>query len=235
MKFFECDLGAGDAVALAAAARLRAEVCGGVLFPCLKKNLNTVRAIFSNVPEVEVIEVEDFRTMSKPYGSNIIRAWPGRAPVPESGLDRHAYIYQKLRLDYEARWQYCPIRDLVDAQVAKIGVGEWLYPLPGDGGYSFVHDDASRGFNIRPDLLPEKWSRLMPNCDLMVIAFLMMGAKRLDVIDSFGFHLAEQLDLKDKPLFLHRYATKVGKPYVPIWDDYKTKHEWEVLGNEYSV
>lgn len=215
-KLLRLNLGLGDAIALSGAAVVLAERHGGLIFPCLKKYEVSVRSFFVNHPEIEVRELESARALWQSDHDCII-ALEEQIPA-RCEIDHYRWLYQKLGVDYEERWERCPIAK------ARSHVAQWI---PGQTFlYGFLHEDQSRGFAISESNTPDFPIYVPIFTDRSILTYCMAieNAAEVHVIDSAFFHLTEQLSRRGK-LFLHLYA----RPYYPIWNDYQTRHKWTIL------
>lgn len=75
-------------------------------------------------------------------------------------------------------------------------------------GCALICDDQTRGFKIRPSLMPVGVECFRPFRTHTIFDWLpvILAAKEIHCIDSAFLNLVESLDLGDKPLFFHRYA-----------------------------
>jgi len=233
--FLRLNLGLGDAIALSGAAVVLAKRHGGLIFPCLAKYEVSVKSIFVNHPEIEVVELESAREMWQ--RDDVIIGMEETMPE-HPDVDHYQWLYRKLEVPYQCRWSWNPIpRFSCDDRSMSDGFPVPTLPPEDEDGkylirpYSFVHDDPDRKFWIRHDKLPQIGMAWYPphvegshESSILRHVDVLECAAEVHVIDSCFFHLAEQLNPTGK-LFLHRYA----RPYYPGWNDYKTRHEWTIL------
>lgn len=136
-----------------------------------------------------------------------------------NGVDHFKHIYRDmLHLDYRIRWTHSP---LVGNRYCRIN-----QVRPPVVKYAFVHDDVSRRFVINQRWIGNGLLVIRPERDGTILQYcsLIEHAVEVHCIDSSFFHLTEHLQPRGR-LFLHQYA----RPYVPIWMDYDTRHEWTRL------
>jgi hypothetical protein len=206
---------------LAGAAVVLAKRHGGLRFPCYRHNEVSVRGIFANYPEVEVLPVGNNAEMRNlpPYFGETTGLCCGHyhpsPSLPGEGFD--AWFYRQLEVPLDERWDSCPIGEAVKK--------EWQRPVP-LFDYALIHDDPSRGYGIRREvvdaLIPLKTFHVY-GTSILRYADMLTHANEVHCINSSFFHLAESLKPKGN-LFLHRYA----RPWAPI-DAVKTRHTWEVV------
>lgn len=223
MKSLICHMGLGDAIILSGAAVVLAKRHGGLRFPCYRKYLKSVSSFFVNHPEIEVYSIEEPPIWAH-WGVPPMELFNREEPIlcgfytgqgQRNDMSFPEAFYQQLGVDYEERWQSCPIREASKKMKvhlnAKTGV--------------FVHDDPARGFRITRRI-PENVDRMVHAPDQSILAYSRMieSAEYVDVIDSAGLWLADSL-FPTGELYLHRYA----RWFAGAWMDYKLRHKWEIL------
>lgn len=224
MKLLRICLGLGDAIAFSGAAVWLAKQHGGLIFPCMAKYEVSVRSFFVNHPEIKVRVLDD-SLRKKWQSADAINCIEETIPK-DIDCDMYRWLYRKIGIPYEERWNSCPIPEACK-QVSQLDIrGNWIFV------HDAFHDDPPRDHMIDHKYLRackhgEYWHRPDPRYGGSVLkyAYWIMYADEVHVIDSAFFHLTEQLWTK-KP-FLHRYAKP--KPFNPIWNEYQTRHSWEIL------
>jgi hypothetical protein len=188
-------------------------------FPCYRHNEASVRGIFINHPEVDVMTVEndaEMRNLPPYFGETTGLASGHYHPSPAlvgEGFD--AWFYRQLEVPLAERWDSCPIQEAVKK--------EWQRPVP-LFDYALIHDDARRGYQIKHKADPVPVRVLhSPGTSILRYADMLTHAHEVHCINSAFFHLTESLKPKGS-LFLHRYA----RPWAPI-DAVKTRHAWELV------
>lgn len=220
--------GMGDMIALSGAAVELAKIYGELKIPCLAHNLVSVRDLFINHPEIEIVEMQMYpektytmEEISQP-GINLVLGVELIDPR-DSPVDCYAYLYRKLGINYDARWDSCP---LTEASY-KVGQCESPHEI-----YAFAHQDAERGMLFQLEKFSEETVKLNVTLpitpepvSILSFAEIIVEAKEVHVIDSAFFWLAEHLPCKGKR-FLHRYAKK---QFLPVWSDFERREDWTIV------
>jgi len=99
------------------------------------------------------------------------------------------------------------------------------------GPYIFLHEDLSKGYKIREDLLPSGVNIIRPNPKLKGFSFfdylgVMENALEIHTIESSFAILAEQMQLKTKK-YAHRYARSEVANNQELW--YSFRSHWNIL------
>jgi hypothetical protein len=221
-------LGAGDGILQSGLAVGLLDRYEEIAFPCYPQYEATFKSIFINHPRisiytVEIIQDEDWGSpRDSTYDAAISAAEMAGRPHIRAGVyagrgigwDFSKSFYEHVNLPYEYRWRRCPIKD-----AAKVcAQSDWSF----SGRKKFVHDDDSRGFNLRvvsayrqPGFessyrQPEFEMAFRPPRDLVSdsilrYAYMINTADEIHCIDSAFFHLVDSLDPVGK-LYLHCYA-----------------------------
>jgi hypothetical protein len=106
-------------------------------------------------------------------------------------------FYRQAGMDFNVRWDSFKIPGIVE-------------PLPlMTNGTSFVHDDPSRGFVVRRDLVGDIAVLHRTRIPLLELCLAIQFASEVHVIDSCCLHLAESIKTNGQ-LFWHKYARDEG-------------------------
>ena len=132
-------------------------------------------------------------------------------------------FYQHANVDYEDRWNKCPIP-------ASSATVTQLPPQFPSHRKIFMHDDPARGFVIRHLVnRAEAYQPDFSNTDQSILRYteLIMAAREIHVIDSAFFHLINSFPFVPGKLYLHqyprwprtlsfRYPSRLNWIYVPF-------------------
>lgn len=135
-------------------------------------------------------------------------------------------LYRQAQIPHEVRWSKFSYKR--NPQKEKS-----LYNRLGCdlGPYIFLHEDSSRGYKIREDLLPSGINIIRPDPKLKGFSFfdylgVMENALEIHSIESSFAILAEQMDLKNQK-FAHRYARPEVASNQKLW--YSFRSHWNIL------
>lgn len=204
MKFIAYHLGLGDALICAGLVNFLSKK-GKVVIPCYEKNLISVRSIYENNSNVEVLPVEKADTVgvvSKYHDSITI-----------NGNNFPKGFYEQASIDWKERWDSCPVWDICPAK-------DVFYI----SDVVFVHDDPERGFNISVDGVRPK------NTGSSILSYTttLIGAREIHCIDSSFLHLVECIPadkFKNNPkFFYHKSARQHSTDYTGC-----LLHNWNIL------
>jgi hypothetical protein len=211
--------GLGDHIALSGGARyVQRRDCFGERLRWYTKNsdLTSVRDIFAPCPEIEVVGFDPGDVLHRAHRLQSI------APPGIVTKDLYQTIYEACGVPYSIRWQYSPVEEAVK-RVKQVG-----YPK---GKFVVVHDDPRRKIVIDPRFLPAdvRQFRLDARRGLSILAYAdaLAHAAEIHCVDSSVRHLCEQLPLPSSIRFVY-YPR--AKNYVPILNDYITRHKWRIVG-----
>lgn len=206
-------LGLGDAILCNGLIRWIAPGFDQVHIPCWKKNYETVRAMFFDRKDVEIILITEESEM---FGRGIpgavidfrlghyntdVRSLPGET------FDR--WFYRQAGVDFEKRWSAFHI--------------EGLDSSPKSNGLCFIHDDASRGFRIRTEELSEDRIQFQSPVPLARLCDAVQHASEIHCINSSILHLAESIPTAGK-LYFHDYARHESDFDMPV-----LKKDWTII------
>jgi hypothetical protein len=221
-------LGLGDAITFAPLV-MQLAFKNHVIIPCWKHNFTSVRSIFP-LRLVTLKPIENEAQMAEFVKEADIKlgAYNGMTEF-SNYIER---MWQQTEMDYSQRWLYCPIKGAAKiARQFEVKPKIRLNDLVKLDDYIFIHDDATRDYNIRRDLLPEP--QVVPirgNHSILCWAQMIMNAKEIHVIDSSFFHFCEALEPKGK-LFLHAYARTEDSPILTL----TPRLDWTVYKDEPQI
>lgn len=183
-----------------------------VTFLCKPQNKISVAFMFRTNDNITVIDVADdaeadacakeCRAKGKKVLGLGLYGTPPLPNPPQVGWDK--VMYEQARMPFLDRWN--------KFRVARQESMEIEAPK---GRYVFVHDDASRGFNIDRELLPKGVKIVRPHKTEKNNIFewwdVIANAWQIDCIDSSFAILADSLPHRAaKRLVLHKYARPGG-------------------------
>lgn len=207
-------LGLGDAIIVLGAVVYLSE-SEPVRFPCLRKNEANVKSFFINHPNVTVYPIDHEDEMlgirGMPFG------WYKKDRPPKGDESFDEWFYRELGVPYEARWSHCPIRKAAENVEQFKSHGS---------NYVFVHEDASRGYQINRLYGALSYLDWLIPTEPGVLRYVDMieNAKEVHVIPSCFKELTSSLKPKGK-LFLHAYARPLKVPF----DMTRSPYHWEIL------
>lgn len=208
--FIAWHLGLGDALICNGLVRVMAERRAQVVVPAKVPNLASVKFMFSDLPNVNVIPVRDNPDVPAASGTCQVLGlglWSKRGLVMAVGWDRQ--FYEDAGVPFECRW----------ARFAAPPSPQ--LPAPAQP-FAFVHHQPEQGRRITrwpslPVYEPPRPPHLFYHCAAIE------AATEIHVVNSCFLNLVESLDnVSAKRLVLHNYArTDCGPP---------TLHKpWEIL------
>ena len=215
-----CHQGLGDHLLCVGIYREYAKRYPLVFVPVTKNYVNTMRTLLSDLKNVYVVsfnfaitdsrlnlKMESQAKLLSKFGFDILYLGAFESSFfkdPNMRLD--ANYYKQAHLDLEHRW------DSFVAPRDKAKEIELKNLLVEDGKkYVFVHDDAKRNFNIRPDSFPEGLTVVRPDVllsskySISDYLTLIEGAEQIHCIESSFAALIEGMQIQGKK-FAHRYA-----------------------------
>lgn len=230
MKFLAWHMGLGDAIAF---ADLAVRIADGdkLIIPCWEHNEMSVRSIFVNHPNIEVLSTkrdigDDQVHVEMSQGADVYR------------LGHHSYVPRRFDEDM-IQWIYRTAgrdpRERFENEVVRKAAAKWphgqltdVQVRPQMSPYYFVHEDPYRGFIIDINKDGTRWwggicrPTYHRHASILAWCGLLENAKYVQVIDSAFLHLTEQLNPKGK-LFYHHYAR-------PNSENYRTlRHHWNII------
>ena len=135
-------------------------------------------------------------------------------------------LYRQAEISHDVRWNsfyYKRNRHKEKTLFNSLGCGE--------GPYIFVHEDLSRGYKIRENLIPIGVNIVRPNPKLKGFSFfdyleVMEKAEEIHCIESSFAVLAEQMKL-ESPKYAHRYARHDVAGNEDLWYSYRSP--WNII------
>jgi hypothetical protein len=224
-KYVVCSPAIGDNIVISGGVNYLAEQYDGITLITHKEVFDHVKTFYLGT-KVKVATMEavaanspDVKDVCMGFGNwkNFLACGDSdSADYPRAMNDAwEHWLYRQMEVPYEKRYTHCPIRG------ASRVVEQILWPE----GFSFLHDDTSRGMDIVKFPHAIKFQRAV-NMGKTILQYVhaIENAPEVHVIDSSFFHLTECLNPKGE-LFLHRYA----RHYVPVWHDCPTRHKWNII------
>mgnify|MGYP003110551424 CR=1 FL=1 len=225
MKPIECfihhHLGLGDHIICNGIVRyvVKAYAFNSVSLVVKKSNLNNVKRMFSDLPQVSFFVVEEDKEFIEEYNSNL-----KSTPLLRVGFERcrnHEFdrsFYESVNVPFKERWDsWCLERDIEQEQ-------RLISELNLDGEYIFVHDKSSVGnynLNINSGLRQVKPDRLKSEKSIFDWMGVIENAKEIHGISSSFTHLIDSMKLKNK-LYFHDIKASHGMGF-------SLKNNWEVV------
>jgi hypothetical protein len=135
-------------------------------------------------------------------------------------------LYRQASIPHSVRWNnfyYMRDRHKEKSLYDSLGCGS--------GPYIFLHEDLSRGYKIREELIPSEFNIVRPNPKLKGFSLfdylaVMENAQEIHCIESSFAILAEQMRL-EKPKYAHRYARHDVANNRELWYSYQSP--WNII------
>lgn len=203
------NLGLGDHIVVAPIVASLARNNDKIRVACYPHNMESVKSLFINYPNVEVVQ----DNVNLEWNYNLGFYNPIAKRNDESFVDWFYRQSAELNKGKRIYIDYSYIYKAVD----KIS----QFPIPKED-YIFLHEDLERGFKIDRSKLPEM-RIVVPTKAKSILSYanLLMGAKEVHVIDSSFLHLAGALKI-DKVIY-HSYARYGSEK------NYKLNKNWIML------
>jgi hypothetical protein len=203
----------------------------------IQKNYNVVRDLLKDVVNIKVIpyhselwnvKMLSHRNLLQKYKFEILNLGSygdNFFSDPKKKLD--ANYYDQAKLPLAIRWSsFYFERNLVREQE--------LFELLGcdEGKYIFVHEDPSRDFLLRPELLPSEYRIIRPDLKrIKKFSFfdylkIIENASEIHCIESSFVALIESLEIP-VPKFAHRYARPEAKNDPR--HEFSFKSDWTIV------
>lgn len=216
-------LGLGDAIICAPIIAKLASENNEVIVPSWARNLESVKSLFVNYPNVKVEVVTDhnlpgFENAELRLGvyNQGVYLLPGESFVH--------WFFRQAGMSEDERWKWCPIQKAAESFVQYEDSEQWPNRIERGTRLSFVHEDHARGFVISGYHL-DGWGihYVQPN-ELPILAYVkwLKNAPSIHCIDSSFLHLAEAVPTTGK-LFYHQYARPNST------DNYQFRKQWTIL------
>lgn len=216
-------LGLGDVLIQNALVRHYAQT-HLVTFVTKSHNKISTAFMFRDDPRITVVDVEDDKEARelarevKSHGKEVLalglHASPPTIPLPpQPGWD--SQLYTDAKVPFENRWNNFKVMQQPSMEVETPKCR-----------FTFVHDDAKRGFKIKDEFLPShcKIVRVDPAKSDNIFAWwtVLQNAWEIHCIESSFAILVDSLpNIKAKRKVLHLYARKSTPP------NYRT--DWEII------
>jgi hypothetical protein len=195
-------------------------------FPAWTGHMPTFNEVFKDHPEVEVVPVRDEHEMFACQRNMILTGiykrpfdyWKGGMEEQWRRAESFDHrIYREIGIPLEKKWDSFPWRPNVEP----------VYIKP----FIFVHDDASRGFVIETNRIPD-WTQDQMCCpgndisqSITKWAELILSAHEIHCINSSFLWFCDLLPLPTQQRkFCHRYARPWNVCDIPTF-----RHQWTIL------
>jgi len=212
--------GVGDHAAASGMMCKLAHRHGGLAVPVPKCYMHSVHQFYRRHEQIELEPYDSFdQVLRMREDKNSITAFSESVP-PDISVDQFQYMYALAGVDYIERWAHNPI------PVAS----RYVHPQhTATKPFSLIHDVPDRHYKIDPNRINPRFQQVYAtdfSAGLLSWRWMVENAAEIEAIPSSIFILAEQLMLSPGvKLRLHRYA----RPYYPVWCDYETRYDWEIL------
>ena len=219
--FIMCHQGLGDHILCAGIYREYAKIYGLCVIPVTQKNYKTVCEMLKDVPNIKLIKYRSeiwnlrmlaHRSFLSKLGFKVLNLGTyGSKFFEDLSKKLDANYYDQAKLPLGIRWSSFYVeRNLVRE--------EELFNLLGceNEKYIFVHDDPSRGFILRQELIPSEYKIIKPDLKLIEkYSFfdylkIIENASEIHCIESSFVALIESFEIQ-VPKFAHRYARPEAK------------------------
>lgn len=203
----------GDAIVLNGLIRALARQHAKINWVTKTDYCPAVRETVADLQNVQVLAAQDYNEVRNRWIPNCPNSLK-LGYFAEAGFDESKWdseMYRIANIPFECRWSEfrLPIKLLAGRREPKKNI-------------ALVHEDVSRAFLIKPELLPPGLEIFRVNKRTSILNWLpeMFAAKELHFIDSSFLNLAESLHamgaLPNTTLVFHRYAKRyTGKSRWP--------------------
>lgn len=220
--------GLGDMIIMSGLVREYAKTQMSIVLICKRRDYESVRFMYSDLKNVYVLPLEgdvEARRFVQTCEGHVLKLGLF-GDDPSFNIERFdSEHYRQAKVDFEKRWSEFKVPKQEDQEPwGKFdGLVEKIIPR------IFVHDDPTRKFPIRRDLIPNDrvrliWPGTIPtlrHSTIFSYTDAISEADEVHVIDSSFLCLADSIPTRGK-LFLHRYARKGGRPP-------QLRKDWKVL------
>jgi hypothetical protein len=193
--FLDWNTGLGDAIICNGLVRELAKVHEGIVLPCKERNLASVRHMFSDLPNVRVLDPMEWDAAVARRG-HIVRigihhgSWGKVEPFDKA-------FYEFAGVPFDCRWSSFKVPE--GSNIAAIPAPAQPFMLVCDQGSSGKYQIVSDVGGLHRVTFGA-WTRHITDW-MPVIA----AAQEIHCIDSAPLHLVESVPTRGK-LFFHRYA-----------------------------
>lgn len=210
MIFLCWHLGLGDALICNGLVRVLVERFGTVFVPAKHHNVASVSFMFSDLPQVKVVAVENEKEMMmlSQNRKSVRLGLHSREGLRRNNWDKQ--FYEQAGMDFEYRWSRFRFPEPKDPIIPETTSGKWC----------FVHDDPLRGFGIDFQKLPVDADLVRPKPSGTIFDWAPALTKAFEIhcIDSCFAILADSIPCRAEHYVLHLYARNDNRPnYHKDW------------------
>jgi hypothetical protein len=213
--FIRPHLGLGDAFIINGMVRALAKKHASLIFPVKHRNLDTLKNLWSDVPNITLTPVDDDTeadTLAENYKGQklMLGLFSGRWNGGQPGWDE--LMYKQAGVPFEERWE--------GFKIGRIPIHPHKFSAP---RFALIHEDIDRGFVIPTNRKPDiPCFSVWPSGSLFDFVWMIKHAEEIHCIDSSVACLVDSIPTKAKKLVLHLYARPNAKP--PTY-----KKDWIIL------
>ncbi len=210
--FLRPHLGLGDHIICNGMVRHFAETYE-IKMPCKKHNITAVSYMFSDLPNVDLIPVENDQMANswaslysyQGYKILMLGQYGRNFDLGVSNKRFDEIFYRQASINYSIKWEKFKVPRRIEIEKQLF---DEHYGFKGD--FAFLHEDKSRGYLIKKDMLNPLLPVVCPNKDFTTNIFdycwILENASQMDCLDSSFSNLADLLNLKAKVKRIHMYA-----------------------------
>lgn len=176
-----------------------------------KHNFLSVKSMFSDIIELNVISVENDETVTNFVKGKKIYL----LKIGFENLNLHDYkfdesFYKQVNIPFTERWNSFKINRDLDKEKELFS----KYEIE-ENNYIFLHDDPSRGYVINRDFIQDKKLKVISPVigyteNMIDYSYIMENAKELHFMDSSFRLLFDSLDDKNQLSYYHTYIRGIG-------------------------
>ena len=240
-------LGLGDHILCNAIYRNCAKQYDMCIFPIKRRNVQSVSDMLADLKNVHILELEDQiadtlmvqqEYQYKTLGFDIIKlGYFGENFLKDPVMRYDANFYLQAGLDFEKRWSefHYPRDPEAEYELFRQVCGDTK-----EGEYIFFHEDASRGFAINRNLIPDGLKLVTPginnqhtlgsddNGRFFQYGYILENAASIHCIESAFAALADSLSLPDS---VEKHAHRYARPEAPSDTrfEFSYKSDWNIL------
>jgi hypothetical protein len=203
-------LGLGDHIICNGMVRYFAETYV-IKMPCKKHNVSSVAYMFSDLPNVELIPVDnDYMANSwasfwsaKGWNVLMLGEYGRNFRLSEGHFDE--IFYRQANISYATKWEKFKVPRRLEGEQKFY---QDFYGFKGD--FTFVHEDGKRKYLLRKELLNSSLPVVRPDQsftnNIFDYCWILENATQIDCLDSSFSNLADLLSLKAIVKRIHMYA-----------------------------
>lgn len=192
--------------------RVLADRHAKIIIPCLPRNLQAVKFMFSDDPRIEVVEVQNAThaaALALSYGSHLPLGYFSKETFDPNRFDQD--FYSVANVEFSDRWDRFSIPKIFTPEA-------WGTLAP----HAFVHQDSRRGHLIQLERIAGAPIFATPSKPFFDWAEEIFGSMEIHCINSAFLVLIDSLPcFSGESLFFHRYAKPTPPPIL--------KRKWVVL------